>query len=292
MSLGPGLQRFRRLALDLHEYPDRMKGDHASRKTSLPMTWSLVARDPRSGRFAVAVTTRFFAVGALCPHAQAGAGALATQALVNPRFGPLGLALLHSGASAQHVVDQLVAADPGAAARQLHVVDRQGRSAAFTGSETIGWSGHRLGDGFSVAGNMLAGQSVIDATFESFAASAHRNIPLGERLLDALDAGQAQGGDKRGKQSAALIIQGPEQYPELSLRVDDHAEPLAEIRRLYEVSLGRFSVFREFLPTESRPGGVWDRGLIEAAVARREAELGLHPAPAAALPKHHDPARG
>ncbi|MBM3555721.1 MAG: DUF1028 domain-containing protein [Alphaproteobacteria bacterium] len=232
------------------------------------MTWSIVARDPDSGAHAVAVTTKFFAVGALCPHAKSSAGALATQALVNPTYGPRGLDLLAAGRSADDVVAQLIASDAGRETRQLHVVDSQGRVAAHTGRDCIGWCGHRFGEGFSVAGNMLAGESVIAATIASFAGS--RGRPLAERLLDALDAGQAEGGDKRGRQSAALKIFSGEDYPHLDLRVDDHVEPLAELRRLYRLSEGRFGAFRAFMATRDDPSGVFDRAVIEAEVARRE----------------------
>ncbi len=233
------------------------------------MTWSIVARDPASGAFGVAVTTKFFAVGALCPHAMGGIGALATQALVNPTWGPRGLALLREGAAAQTVLDQLVASDDGRATRQLHLVDSQGRIAQHTGNDCIGWCGHLAGNGFSVAGNMLAGEAVISATAQSFANSAK---PFAERLIDALDAGQAEGGDKRGKQSAALIIYGTEDYPELSLRVDDHAEPLTELRRLYDMSQGRFAAFRKFMATRANPSGIYDRAVIEAEAQRLEAQ--------------------
>ncbi|MCW0232907.1 MAG: DUF1028 domain-containing protein [Ferrovibrio sp.] len=233
------------------------------------MTWSIVARDPATGAFGVAVTTRFFAVGALCPHAMSGAGALATQALINPTWGPRGLAMLKDELPAHEVVRWLVASDDGREARQLHVVDRDGKTAAFTGRDCIGWCGHKAGDGFSVAGNMLAGAGVVEATFASFAASTKT---LAERFLDALDAGQAEGGDKRGKQSAALIIYAGEDYPALSLRVDDHAEPLAELRRLYTVSRGRAAAFAKFYATRDNPSGIWDRSVIEAEVQRLEAQ--------------------
>lgn len=231
------------------------------------MTWSIVARDARTGAFGVAVTTKFFAVGALCPYAAAGAGALATQALVNPTWGPRGIALLKDGVSAEGLVRQLVASDGGRETRQLHVVDRAGRIAAHTGADCIGWCGHKAGDGFSVAGNMLAGEAVIEATHASFAASTKN---FAERFIDALDAGQAQGGDKRGKQSAALIIFTTEDYPALSLRVDDHAEPLVELRRLYDLSQGRFAAFSKFMATRENPSGVWDRSVIEAEAQRLE----------------------
>lgn len=234
------------------------------------MTWSIVARDPVSGAYGVAVATKFFAVGSLCPHAKSGVGALATQALINPTYGPRGLAMLSDGKAAADVVKELIASDDGREARQLHVVDRMGRVAAHTGSGCIGWCGHKTGDGFSVAGNMLAGESVVGATFASFAASTK---PLAERFLDALDAGQAEGGDKRGKQSAALIIYSGEDYPALSLRVDDHAEPLAELRRLYSVSRGRAAAFAKFYATRDNPAGIWDRSVIEQEVQKLEAQL-------------------
>lgn len=233
------------------------------------MTWSIVARDSATGAYGVAVTTKFFAVGALCPHAKSGVGALATQALINPTYGPRGLAMLNDGKSAEDVVKALIASDDGREARQLHVVDRMGRVAAHTGNACIGWCGHKTGDGFSVAGNMLAGESVVGATFASFGASKKS---LAERFLDALDAGQAEGGDKRGKQSAALIIYSGEEYPALSLRVDDHAEPLAELRRLYTVSRGRAAAFAKFYATRDNPAGIWDRSVIEAEVQKLEAQ--------------------
>jgi uncharacterized Ntn-hydrolase superfamily protein len=233
------------------------------------MTWSIVARDPVTGALGVAVTTKFFAVGALCPHAASGIGALATQALLNPTWGPRGLALLREGVPAPDVVRLLVDSDEGRETRQVHVVDAAGRIGRHTGSGCIGWAGHDDGPGFSVAGNMLAGPAVIEATAASFAASAGRS--LAERFLDALDAGQAEGGDKRGKQSAALVIYTSEDYPALSLRVDDHPEPLAELRRLYGVSQGRYAAFHQFMATRANPSGTWDRDVIEAEVQRREA---------------------
>lgn len=234
------------------------------------MTWSIVARDA-AGAFGAAVATKFFAVGALCPHAMSGVGALATQALINPTWGPRGMALLREGSSAGDTLKLLVGSDAGRETRQLHLVDAKGRVAQHTGSDCIGWCGHRAGAGFSVAGNMLAGQAVIDATAEAFAAG--ERMPLAERMLAAMHAGEAQGGDKRGKQSAALVIYAGEDYPDLSLRVDDHAEPLRELSRLYQVSQGRFAAFKTFMATRANPSGLFDRQAIEAEVARREALL-------------------
>lgn len=230
------------------------------------MTWSIVARDPESGAFGVAVATKFFAVGALCPYAQSGVGALATQALVNPTFGPRGLRLLTDGRSAAVVVETLIAADDGRETRQLHVLDASGGLAAHTGKNCVDWCGHLSGDGFSVAGNMLAGPRVIEATAAAYRAAAGKSFA--ERLIRALEAGQAAGGDKRGQQSAALLIHTTEDYPYLDLRVDDHVEPLVELRRLYDESRRLFLPFLRFLPRRAAPAGVYDRAVIDAELPR------------------------
>lgn len=229
------------------------------------MTWSILARDA-DGRLGVAIASRFFAVGALCVHTRAGVGALSTQALMNPLYGPQGLALLAGGHDAAAVVATLTAADAGQAQRQLHVLPAHGAAAAHTGSACVDWCGHALHADFSVAGNMLAGPAVLQATAEAFMASTGR--PLAERLIAAMQAGEAAGGDKRGKQSAALVIQGPEDYRELDLRVDDHAEPLIELQRLHDKSLERFQPFLACLPRRDDPVGELDRSRIDAAVQR------------------------
>jgi uncharacterized Ntn-hydrolase superfamily protein len=232
------------------------------------MTWSILARDV-SGAFGVAVASRFFAVGALCPHARSGAGALSTQALVNPTYAAPGLNLLAQGVPAAEVVRILTADDSGRAARQLHVIDAQGRTAAHTGAACIEWCGHLAGAGYSIAGNMLAGPQVLAETARAYERSAGQ--PLPERLLAALDAGDAAGGDKRGKQAAALLVVTTEDYPFLDLRVDDHPEPFVELRRLYEVSLERFVPFTACLPKRGDPAGITDRAAIEAAIVRFQA---------------------
>lgn len=230
------------------------------------MTWSIVARDPATGAFGVAVATRFFAVGALCPHVDGGVGALCSQALMNPTYGPRGLRLLREGVPAQTVVDVLTGSDPGRASRQLHVQDARGNIAAHTGEACIDWCGHVIHDGFSVAGNMLAGPQVIHETARAY--QAHLDAPFPVRLIRALQAGEAVGGDKRGKQSAALRIHTTEEYPLLDLRVDDHPDPLAELERLERVSHERFVHFAKFFATRDKPGGTWDRSVIDAAIAR------------------------
>jgi uncharacterized Ntn-hydrolase superfamily protein len=231
------------------------------------MTWSIIARDPETGRLGLAVTTKFFAVGAVCAFGAGRVGVVATQAFVNPLFGVDGLRLLAEGRPPEEVVAILTAGDPGAGSRQLHVLTADGRTARHTGGDCIDWCGHLAGDGVSVAGNMLAGPDVVAATLATF--EARRDLPFSDRLIAALDAGQAEGGDKRGKQSAALKIWDGEPYPVLDLRVDDHPEPLAELRRLHEVSFERFAAFMEAVPTRLRPGGMPDRSWVD----RRTAEL-------------------
>jgi len=228
------------------------------------MTWSIVARDA-SGAFGVAIATRFFAVGALCPHAESGVGALSTQALVNPYYGKHGLDLLRAGVPAPQVVSNLTAPDEGRDHRQLHIIDAEGRIGQHTGASCIEWCGAVAGDGFSVAGNMLANARVVEETARAFRESQK---PFAERLIAALEAGEAAGGDKRGKQSAALLVCSTEAYPDLDLRVDDHAEPLAELRRLYEKAHERFIPYLKCGPSRTRPWGITDRTLIEQEIAR------------------------
>jgi uncharacterized Ntn-hydrolase superfamily protein len=229
------------------------------------MTWSILARDS-DGRFGLAIASRFFAVGALCLYAKAGVGALSTQALMNPLYGPDGVNLLAAGLSARDVVEQLTSADAGASQRQLHLLPATGPGWAHTGSDCTAWCGHSVHEDFSVAGNMLAGPEVLHTTAQAFVASLGQ--PLAQRLIVAMQAGEAAGGDKRGKQSAALLIQGHEDYADLDLRVDDHAAPLPELQRLYDKSLERYQPFIACLATRSRPWGELDRGRIEAHIER------------------------
>lgn len=228
------------------------------------MTFSITAHDAETGAFGVAVTTKFFGVGSLCPFVETGVGAVATQAFVNPTFGPRGLRLLAEGRSAQDVVDTLLAGDEGREHRQLHIVDRQGRTAAWTGKETVDWAGHSPRAGFSVAGNMLVGEPTIVKMAEAY--EVNRGIEFAERLLRALEAGQAAGGDKRGRQSAAMKIVTSEEYPHLDIRVDDHPDPVVELRRLFEESKREYLPFKQFLPTRSRPAGIYDRSLIDRII--------------------------
>ena len=229
------------------------------------MTWSIIARDSATGQLGIAVATRFFAVGALVPHIAPGVGAIATQALVNPYYGIDGLRLLRGGGSPHDVIRVLLAADSGRESRQVHVMDAGGRIAAHSGKECVDWFGHIAGDGFSIAGNMLAGPAVLSETARAYA--ANEKLPFAERLIKAMFAGEAAGGDKRGKQSAALLIHDTEEWPALDLRVDDHADPLRELERLEAVSRERWVHFRKFLPTRDNPAGTTERATIDADIA-------------------------
>ena len=239
------------------------------------MTWSILARDA-DGNFGIAIASKFFAVGALCLHTRRGVGAVATQALINPSYGQAGLDLLSAGHSAAEVVRSLTGADSGREHRQLHVLPASGAGAAHTGAVCVDWCGQRVFDGFSVAGNMLAGAAVIEATAQAYRNATTAGLPLAERLIAAMVAGEAAGGDKRGKQSAALRIHGAQDHVDLDLRADDHAAPLAELQRLYDQSLERFQPFVSCLAghdgsdgngkVRARHPGLTDRDAIEARI--------------------------
>lgn len=228
------------------------------------MTWSIIARDIITGHIGIAVATKFFAVGARVPHIASQIGGVATQALVNPYYGIDGVRLLREGKAPRDIVATLIAADEGRESRQLHIMDASGRIAAHTGSECVDWCGHVEGVGFSIAGNMLTGPQVLDDTAKAYLANA--KLPFPQRLIAAMKAGEAAGGDMRGRQSAALLIHGEEEWSDLDLRVDDHADPLAELERLEQVSRERWVHFRQFLPTRANPAGVTDRAVIDASV--------------------------
>jgi uncharacterized Ntn-hydrolase superfamily protein len=228
------------------------------------MTWSIIARDDATGQFAIAVATRFFAVGAHVPHIAARVGGIATQALVNPYYGIDGVKLLREGRAPADIIQTLTASDSGHRSRQIHIMDASPRIAAYTGEDCVGWCGHVEGNSFSIAGNMLAGARVLDDTAEAYVANT--SLPFARRLIAAMRAGEAAGGDKRGRQSAALLIYGEELWSELDLRVDDHADPLAELERLEAVSRERWVHFRKFLPTRRNPAGITDRAAIDAGI--------------------------
>ena len=202
-------------------------------------TYSIAACDLEAGQWGVATQSKFLAVGSVVPWAEPGVGAIATQAYANPRYGPEGLALLREGLDAQAVVDRLTAADDDREHRQVGVVDRRGGSASFTGSECMDWAGGLTAPGYAAQGNILVGEETVAALAATFTATAGR--PLAERLIACLAAAQAAGGDRRGQQSAALlVVERDGGYAKLSdilvdLRVDEHPTPVAELARLYEL---------------------------------------------------------
>jgi uncharacterized Ntn-hydrolase superfamily protein len=206
-------------------------------------TYSIAACDLEAGQWGVATQSKFLAVGSVVPWAEPEVGAIATQAYANPRYGSEGLALLRDGLSAEQVVDRLTSADEGRDHRQLGVVDREGRSASFTGDECLEWAGGRTGPSYAAQGNILVSAATVDALAETFEGPSG---PLAERLLDCLDAAQAAGGDRRGQQSAAiLVVEKDGGYAKLSdvvveLRVEDHERPLEELRRLYRLHQALF----------------------------------------------------
>ena len=202
-------------------------------------TYSICACDLAAGQWGVATQSKFLAVGSVVPWAAPHIGAIATQSYANPRYGPEGLELLREGFSAEDVVERLTAADGERALRQLGIVDGEGRTATFTGEECHAWAGGRTGSGYAAQGNILVSGDTVDALAETFEATGGR--PLAERLLDCLDAAEAAGGDSRGRQSAALlVVERDAGYASLSdtlvdLRVDDHPDPLVELRRIHRL---------------------------------------------------------
>ena len=219
-------------------------------------TFSITARCARTGQLGIAVSTKVPAVGMLCPFVESGVGAVATQSFVNPYLGIWGLEYLRQGRSAEDTIRLLIERDPGASLRQLAVVDSRGGSAAFSGDQCDTWYGELTGPGYAIAGNMLVGEATIRAMEAQFLATAEQ--PLAERLLAALAAGQNAGGDKRGRQSAALKVHHTEAYPFLDLRVDEHPDPVAELSRIYEVAQESLIPLISMMPTRENPQGRFD----------------------------------
>jgi len=231
------------------------------------MTWSILAKDPDTGYFGIAVASKFFAVGSHCPWSQGGAGIISTQALINPLLGHRGIELLGDGQDAATVLDTVISEDEGRLDRQFQVMDWQGKSAAYTGQKCIDWCGHFSHDNLSIAGNMLSGSAVIEETAKAYKDASDTDFV--NRLLIAMEAGEAAGGDKRGKQAAVILIQGPEPYARMSLRADDHEDPLGELRRLAEVAKERFIPYSDAaFPTTEHPYGISDREIINAVIDR------------------------
>jgi len=230
------------------------------------MTYSLIAKDV-DGSIGLIVASKFFACGAVVPYVS-GTVAVASQAFCNPIWGTEGRTRLIAGESAEQALKDLAARDEGRAIRQAHMMDAQGNFAAHTGADCVDWAGHILGDNHSVAGNMLAGARVIEATSDAYLANA--SLPFAERLINAMVAGEEAGGDKRGRQAAGLIIHRGEHHPWLDLRADDHADPLAELARLWDVAQERYVHFAKGMPSAHQFSGYPTRDTIDADIAAAE----------------------
>jgi uncharacterized Ntn-hydrolase superfamily protein len=215
-------------------------------RSDVVATYSIVACDLDAGQWGVAVQSKFLAVGSVVPWAEPHVGAIATQSYANPRYGPDGLALLREGRTAEEAVEALTAADEGRAERQVGIVDGQGRAATFTGLECHDWAGGRTGDGYAAQGNILVSGETVDALAATFEHNGH--LALAERLIECLAAAQAAGGDRRGQQSASLlVVEKDAGYASLSdvvvdLRVDDHEYPIVELNRLYGLHIELFGI--------------------------------------------------
>jgi uncharacterized Ntn-hydrolase superfamily protein len=234
-------------------------------------TYSIVACDLEARQWGVAVQSKFLAVGSVVPWAEPEVGAVATQAYANPRYGPDGLALLCEGLSAEEAVERLTGADEGRADRQVGIVDNQGRAATYTGPNCPDWAGGRSGAGYAAQGNILVGEETVAALAGTFEETGH--LPLVQRLLECLGAAQAAGGDRRGQQSASiLVVERDGGYGGLSdllvdLRVDDHERPIEELRRIYAIHDRLFGVSprEDWLPVD---------GELRAEVHERLERLG------------------
>ncbi len=233
------------------------------------MTYSIIAREPDTGEIGIIVASRFFACGAAVPYVGRRV-AVATQAFVNPLWGTEGRRRLETGETAQTVLDEFATRDAGRDIRQCHMMDTAGNFAAHTGAACVDWAGHRSGTYHSVAGNMLAGPQVVQATFDAYAAAPE--MPLAARLIAAMRAGEMAGGDKRGKQAAGLVIHRGQDHAYLDLRADDHADPLSELERLLDVAGERYLHVADAMPTRDDFSGSTDRGPIDMAIANAERE--------------------
>jgi uncharacterized Ntn-hydrolase superfamily protein len=232
------------------------------------MTYSIVARDPGTGQIGIAVASRFFACGVQVPWVSATA-AVASQAFVNPLWGIEGLARLDRGETPLAILADFLKRDAGEATRQAHFLAPDGQMIQHTGANCVPWCGHVSAPDISVAGNMLTGPEVIEDALASYL--GHPDLPFAERLLTAMEAGEAAGGDKRGRQAAGLVIHAGQPYPAIDIRADDHADPLAELRRLLAVSAERYTIFATAMGTVENFSGMTDRRPMDAAIAKDEA---------------------
>lgn len=231
------------------------------------MTYSIVARNPETGEIGIAVASRFFACGVQVPRVSATA-AVASQAFVNPLWGIEGLSRLDAGEPPADILADFLARDGGEASRQAHFLAPDGQMVQHTGSACIPWAGHVAAPHVSVAGNMLTGPEVVGNTLLSFL--DRPDLPFAQRLLTAMEAGEAAGGDKRGRQAAALVIHTGQPYPFIDIRADDHSDPLSELRRLLAVSEERYMLFAQAMATVEDFSGMVDRGPLDDAIAKSE----------------------
>jgi len=237
------------------------------------MTFSIAARCPRTGMLGVATSSKALSAGGAVPYCRAGVGAIASQSFVNPYLGIDGLVLLEQGLPAERALERLIEGDPGRDLRQLAVVDKEGRTAAYTGERCIPWAGHVLGAGYACLGNILTGEEVVQAMARAFETTRMEELP--ERLIQALEVGQEAGGDRRGRQSAGIMVVGEESYPWCDLRVDDHTDPVPELRRVFEVYKREEIPFLEMNPRRDDPVPHWDavgrlRDQIEESLQEEE----------------------
>lgn len=226
------------------------------------MTWSIVAFNSATGAFGAAVATKAFASGSFVPFVRAGVGAVGTQSLTNRYLAPVVLDGLERGLSPELAIKVAVAGDEGREIRQIHAVDKHGRFGAWTGKHCVEWCGSVGESGVSVAGNMLSNEHVAIANLSGFKGDPGASLP--ERMLDALESGEAAGGDRRGRQSAAMVMVTTEDFPDLSIRVDDHSEPLPELRRLLGIWRRERAPFLGNSPSKANPSGLHDIDKIEA----------------------------
>ena len=231
------------------------------------MTYSIIARDAETNEIGIAVASRFFACGAAVPYIGRRV-AVATQAFVNPLWGTEGRRMLENGEPAEALIAEFAERDAGRDIRQCHMLDTDGNFAAHTGKDCVDWAGHRTGTHHSVAGNMLTGPEVVEATFATYAARS--DLPMAERLLAAMRAGEEAGGDKRGRQAAGLVIHRGQDHAYLDLRADDHGDPLSELDRLLEVAGERYLHVADAMPNLDNFSGTTDRAPIDSAILRAE----------------------
>lgn len=217
------------------------------------MTFSIVAHCSRTGQFGIAAATAMPAVGKLLTHAAAGAGAVATQARINPYLGIDGLRLLQEGLAASAVIEQLAQRDPRMDLRQVAIVDARGQAAVHTGSGCPEWAGHLIGEGFAIQGNRVTRPEVLERAREAL--SRDRELPLARRLLDALKAGDTEGGDRKGEHSATIYVVDTEEYPLWDIRVDQHARPLEELERLFHIFATDVVPQIKRMPSRAHPAG-------------------------------------